>query len=252
MHAEARLLMCMSCKYAMAGTLDGITQHFHTYHRKKGYVVEASKLAISLKDLEPLAELPDLSLKTTPIAPIDGLKPPFDGEQCPDCSYFDSHRGLVSHYKKQHSRKYKRGMKFNSVLLQKLDNDKRRPAFLVEEPEPLDVSTPANFLASIKADFLAFDAFLLEEGGDRDFRRISAFLAKTGWYKIVKGYDAKELCALVEDLGAEYLHIRNAILDYFAHATVLLDTTEPLVLKYLNTSHPPTRYTFTHILCLAI
>lgn len=115
---------------------------------------------------------------------------------------------------------------------------------MVQEPEPLGVSKTEPSLASIEADFKAFDPFLLEEGSDRDFRRISSFVTKSGFYKHVKDYPPKQLVVLVEDLKSEHSLLREAIMEYFAHATSLLDSTEPLVLGHLNTSCPSAGYAF--------
>ncbi|KAI5989964.1 hypothetical protein EDD15DRAFT_2454321 [Pisolithus albus] len=235
---EYKFLICEVCKEAVEKK--EIEGHLKQTHKNGIFKVDSTHLAKVVEKLKVVSPLPSIK---GPCSPVKGL-PVVDAHACHLCSaVFTSQKNIQSHYTDYHKGSPK---DWHRCKAQRLRTQGFGPYHRLWEVnvEPMQERKylPQDLVNKLLEDV---EKDLRVVVVPSDARMVSPLLLKTGWHKYVANNSLaknisgwRKLVSLPTAEEAQWKGIRGATESYFKKAVDLIDNTDTLVLKHLNSPDP--------------
>ncbi|KAI5984719.1 hypothetical protein EDD15DRAFT_2479439 [Pisolithus albus] len=233
-----KFLICEVCKEAVEKK--EIEGHLKQTHKNGIFKVDSTHLAKVVEKLKVVSPLPGIK---GPCSPVKGL-PVVDAHACHLCSaVFTSQKNIQSHYTDYHKGSPKDWHRCKAQRLRTQGFGPYRRLWEVnvepmQERKYLHQDLVNKLLEDVEKDLRVVVV-------PSDARMVSPLLLKTGWHKYVANNSlAKNISGRRKSVSlptaeeAQWKGIRGATEAYFKKAVDLIDNTDTLVLKHLNSPDP--------------
>ncbi|KAJ7204869.1 hypothetical protein B0H12DRAFT_1035224 [Mycena haematopus] len=221
-NTDLHLLICCDCAYNATNYRDHTT-------RIHGFQVD-EKLTAAVAQFQIRAEYPPLGTSRIARAYISGLSCITDQFGCPECPYAAGKKPVAAHIKSVHA-----GSRFSmdkGITTQVLNAGAKKTCIRVKQPTNEPPPDPNDLLTQIKSFKVVRDLQI------PNARLISPWLMGNLWHKEIEPHKAhiQALCDLVSfPKDNEFPDLPACVQQYFYEATALIENTELLVLRKLNT-----------------
>ncbi|KAF8124465.1 hypothetical protein EV363DRAFT_1178010, partial [Boletus edulis] len=238
-NAEFRILICRPCQEAIPA--NEAVAHLQNKHVHLASTFKKNRFEQVAQELGLVSQLPNNMVG--PRTPVHGL-PVYNCLRCPHCSYISQHiKVLQIHYQSKH-KELVPVIQWPSCKAQcwKRKGKGKLRAFweviLTEQDTPAGSNEP--LLAQLAREL---EEELLTVHVSKDRRLISPWLLTTGWHTFVESLNipiehACRLVALPPSHKREVEALSAAAEIYFQEAISLIDSTDELILKRLNSPDP--------------
>ncbi|KAJ6447481.1 hypothetical protein C8R45DRAFT_948512 [Mycena sanguinolenta] len=228
-NTELHLFIC--CESAL--TAVNYIQHFSRAQTHKG-VKLGQCVTKAVAHFQIANHYPSLAGSRTARPIISGLPSKDKQFGCPECGYAAHRKTVATHMTKDHPGSR---LAIEEGLVTQVLNDgtaKTKSCIRVKPATEADITSadPSGLLVQIKA----FE--LVQDYQVPNARMVSPWLMGTLWHKEIEKHQdhIQDLCDLVSmPKDDEFPKLRDCVKEYFYQATSLIDDTELLVLRKLNT-----------------
>lgn len=232
-NSNLRCLICESCQCAL--TPIQVQPHLSYSHANAHIHIDPKLFESAVKAMDVLSMLPPVP-DSGSFPQVQGLKL-FQGIGCEFCvKPFGETSGMLKHHRENHSHE-PIPRHWRIAFYQQFHPKYARTLFEVVPKTSHQSTTIDDLIANLQEDLLPATSDVVVTRARP--RMISPWLRTTKWHEHVAPFPVAELRALVATPKKEELPgLALSIQFYFARATKLIETTDELVLQYLNSPDP--------------
>lgn len=229
---DLHILCCHICQVALPP--DHVSGHIKNAH--PAIKLDVDQYCQAVEDMQIAPALPISITGDRHLSAYKGLKI-HDGFACNLCSYVGgSTRTMANHHRAEHDT-IPTPKHWSCCKMQQLNKGAGKRFWRIAGGEKID----CDHQRAIDAMRQEMSEVTRVDQVPQENRMVSPWLLTTEWHKHVIGHEAAALRKLVEipqDTHPIMPGIATAVEQYFKSASILLDTTDELILQRLNTPEP--------------